>query len=114
MHLSQPVGNTGIESMRSVVVVLPASIWAMRPMLRWRTWDLAGHEANPLNPFRSKIPAVVGKGLVGLGHAVRVFFFLHELPRPPEASISSAARRSAMVFSPRLREKPISQRMARA
>src|SRR5262249_61746030 len=59
--------------MRSVVVVLPASMCAMMPMLRvrsrgtWRgmTWDAA-----------AALPAVVGESLVGLRHAMRVLLLL--------------------------------------
>src|ERR1051326_3941974 len=54
--------------MRSVAVVLPASMWAMMPMLRVRSsgiWRGMG-----------RLPAVVGESLVGLRHAMRVFALL--------------------------------------
>src|SRR3954470_20414129 len=67
--------------MRSVVVVLPASICAMIPMLRVmarsaglaislsRLSCSAGGAGATGFP---RLPAVVGEGLVGLGHLVRV------------------------------------------
>src|SRR5690606_20536479 len=75
--------------MRSVVVVLPASMWAMMPMLRtllrsvstscatgvppgWfgtiREWERMPRRRHPLSP----LPAVVGEGAVRLGHLVGV------------------------------------------
>src|SRR6185369_6519851 len=54
--------------MRSVAVVLPASIWAMMPMLRVLSsgiWRGMG-----------RLPAVVGEGLVGFRHTMRVFALL--------------------------------------
>src|SRR5918994_4849055 len=80
--------------MRSVVVVLPASMCAMMPMLRVRfsgtcrgitslgcsvagllgSWVAAteppGYSATPL-------PAIVGERLVRLGHAMSVLALLH-------------------------------------
>src|SRR6185437_2790470 len=67
--------------MRSVVVVLPASICAMMPMLRTLARSSAAFVAmvalllsrvgKGLLPVPG-LPAVVGKGLVGLGHLVGV------------------------------------------
>ena len=37
MHLADLVRDAGVNRIRSVVVVLPASIWAMMPILRWRS-----------------------------------------------------------------------------
>src|SRR5919197_1291751 len=60
--------------MRSVVVVLPASMCAMIPMLR----VLARSAVAAMVPSRfvtclcSRLPAVVREGLVGLGHLVGV------------------------------------------
>src|SRR6202035_2979764 len=61
--------------MRSVVVVLPASMCAMIPMLR----TLARSAAVMVATFRSSslmlvlvLPAVMREGLVGLRHLVRV------------------------------------------
>src|SRR5690349_24211940 len=72
--------------MRSESVVLPASMWAMMPMLRTRsrfTGDLRqAARARTLrrrlpvrNPAARRawpLPGEVGVGLVGLGHLVRV------------------------------------------
>src|ERR1700757_1236214 len=65
--------------MRSVVVVLPASICAMIPMLRTLARSTAVWVAT-LNPRSRKsrfwsalrLPAVVGEGLVGLRHLVGI------------------------------------------
>src|SRR6266487_4193149 len=82
--------------MRSVVVVLPASICAMIPMLRTlasstAVWvatacfpcSLVVFPANPLclTGFRLlPLPAVVGEGLVRFGHLVGVLAALHARP----------------------------------
>src|SRR6185312_16313076 len=78
--------------MRSVVVVFPASMCAEIPMFRYRSMGVARATVNtPLveglsgriprqpgglqggyPPFTT-LPAVVCEGLVGLGHAVRIF-----------------------------------------
>src|SRR4051812_27609708 len=94
--------------MRSVVVVLPASMWAMMPMLRTLcrsvstscatgflrkvesgrgagsgVASLEGVTPEPAAVFpRSGLPAVVREGLVRLGHLVRV---LAALDRGAEA-----------------------------
>src|SRR6266536_579375 len=74
---------------RSVVVVFPASMWAMIPMLRVRESGNSRIASPPLAPpaFRSTAvfvivicscpsPPVVGKGPVGLGHLVGVLLAL--------------------------------------
>src|SRR5680860_1713565 len=86
--------------MRSVVVVLPASMWAMMPMLRTHSrgngrfpvsvFDVAACATFCLYPFTRRadhptrrngelhvLPAVVSEGLVGLGHAQEIFLLLH-------------------------------------
>src|SRR6266853_12101 len=60
--------------MRSVVVVFPASMWAMMPMFR----VLSSATVRAINP-ESSLPAIMGKSLVGLGHAMRVVFFLDRI-----------------------------------
>src|SRR5213595_1139088 len=89
--------------MRSVVVVFPASMWAMMPMLRiWSSGVVRGialpysaktrgDQAPTVGRSRSArtprqrrgvnppLPAIVGEGPVGLGHPVRVFFLLYGL-----------------------------------
>src|SRR5436190_23274246 len=62
--------------MRSVVVVFPASMWAMMPMLRVRLSGVWRGIANVPIP-KNLLPAVVGERLVGFGHPVRVFALLH-------------------------------------
>src|ERR1022692_1709278 len=57
--------------MRSVVVVLPASMCAMMPILRIFSSGVV--RAIKL----SYLPAIVGKSLIGLGHAVDVVFLLN-------------------------------------
>ena len=59
--------------MRSVVVVLPASMWAMMPILRtFLSCSFSGLS----HSLFLLLPLVVGKGFVGFGHAVGVVFFL--------------------------------------
>src|SRR5207253_3647923 len=58
--------------MRSVVVVLPASIWAMMPILRQRS---NGTVRGILSLY--SLPPVMREGLVGFRHAVDVFFLFH-------------------------------------
>src|SRR5437763_12876491 len=58
--------------MRSVVVVLPASIWAMMPILRQRS---NGTVRGILSLY--SLPPIMREGLVGFRHAVDVFFLLH-------------------------------------
>src|SRR6266702_845794 len=85
--------------MRSVVVVLPASLCAMIPMFRQRfrgtvraTVSISHSARRSLRSFKLDssrtglavpcslppvLPAVVGECLVGLGHAVYIFLLLH-------------------------------------
>src|SRR5271169_5920353 len=79
--------------MRSVVVVLPASMCAMMPMFLHRSNGTVLDTAFFLSSFRSScslatepvksvflilfaLPPIVREGFVGLGHAVNVFFLL--------------------------------------
>src|SRR3569833_1335730 len=63
--------------MRSVVVVLPASICAEIPIFRYRSIGVARATVVTKRSFgkgwQKRLPAVVSEGLVGLCHAVRVF-----------------------------------------
>src|ERR1700743_3005586 len=65
--------------MRSVVVVLPASICAEIPMFRYRSIGVARATVVTKRSFdkgwQKRLPAVVSEGLVSLSHAVRVFAF---------------------------------------
>src|SRR5215471_9753888 len=64
---------------RSVVVVLPASMWAMIPMFRTRSSaTLVSVTAKSLCLFLA-LPAVVGEGLVGLRHSVHVVLALERV-----------------------------------
>src|SRR5581483_8274283 len=72
--------------MRSVVVVLPASMCAMIPMLRVLARSAAlAISVSRLPCWRASagrtgvtgLPAVVGEGLVGFGHLVGVLAALH-------------------------------------
>src|SRR5918996_3692294 len=60
--------------MRSVVVVLPASMWAMIPMFRTRSSATAA--CVTAKALSVSLPAVVREGLVGLRHAVHVVLLL--------------------------------------
>src|SRR5829696_6621269 len=90
--------------MRSVVVVLPASMWAMIPMFRtldrsvlmstamlWpqvSSFDDRVRLTEPwcaapaATPHRLGLPAVVGERLVGLGHLVGVLTTLYGGAQP--------------------------------
>src|SRR5919106_5990532 len=59
---------------RSVVVVLPASMWAMIPMFRTRSSATAVCVTAKALPF--SLPAVVREGLVRLRHPVHVVLLL--------------------------------------
>src|SRR5262245_20120459 len=65
--------------MRSVVVVLPASMWAMMPMLRVLSSGAERGIVAFSRGARASLPAVVGEGLVRLRHLVRVLALLHGL-----------------------------------
>src|SRR5918993_269737 len=60
--------------MRSVVVVLPASMWAMIPMFRTRSSAIACC-VTATGSF-PPLPAIVREGLVGLRHPVDVVLLL--------------------------------------
>src|SRR3954471_5997722 len=85
--------------MRSVVVVLPASMCAMMPMLR--TLARAASAAATSNPYfvsrrmlgKRRLPAVVREGLVGLRHLVGVLAALHR-------STETVARVEQLVHEP--------------
>src|SRR3954471_11472038 len=85
--------------MRSVVVVLPASMCAMMPMLR--TLARAASAAATSNPYfvsrrmlgSVRLPAVVREGLVGLRHLVGVLATLHR-------STETVARVEQLVHEP--------------
>src|SRR4029453_4899635 len=65
--------------MRSVVVVLPASMCAMMPMLRVLLSGVCLGISQNSRTSRS-LPSIVGEWSCGLGHPVRVFALL---PRAP-------------------------------
>src|SRR6266704_1155303 len=86
--------------MRSVVVVLPASICAMIPMLRTLARSTAVVVATSFLVLVSlwfwsavRLPAVVGEGLVGLRHLVHVLAPLH-------AGAQAVARVQQLVHEP--------------
>src|ERR1700691_3140966 len=62
--------------MRSVVVVLPASMWAMIPMFLTRSSAILFSATATSSP----LPAIVRKGLVGLRHAIHVVLALESVP----------------------------------
>src|SRR5438445_7589740 len=65
--------------MRSVVVVLPASMWATMPMFRILSSDTAC--VMPA-PCESALPPVMRKRLVRFSHAVRILALLHGTALP--------------------------------
>src|SRR5262245_33056897 len=63
--------------MRSVVVVLPASICAMIPMFRyWAMGVVRAMRGTFSTGFLARLPAVMGERLVGVGHFMGVFALL--------------------------------------
>src|SRR5512135_2449030 len=64
--------------MRSVVVVLPASMWALIPMFLVRSNGYCLGICSCSSPSDPS-PLEMGEGLVGLGHLVRVFLLLHRV-----------------------------------
>src|SRR5512136_2583082 len=65
--------------MRSVVVVFPASMWALIPMFLVRSSGYCLGICSCFSPSDPS-PLEMGERLVGLGHLVRVFFLLHRIP----------------------------------
>src|SRR5437764_2565866 len=82
--------------MRSVVVVLPASIWAMMPMLRnllsgaclainqsvspcGSSEKLAPGPLTNLRPNRLYLPSVMREGFVRISHAMHIFTLLDRI-----------------------------------
>src|SRR5437764_2237937 len=63
--------------MRSVVVVLPASMWAMIPMFRTRS---SATRCSVAAKSLQSLPAVVREGLVGLRHPIHVVLALVRVP----------------------------------
>src|SRR5690625_2544241 len=68
--------------MRSVVVVLPASMWAMMPMFRTvaRSSKVLAMRLVPRSVSDTRLPAVVSEGPVRFGHLVRVLTLLDGRP----------------------------------
>src|SRR5690554_2603726 len=63
--------------MRSVVVVLPASMWAMMPMLRYRSSGVTREHLLTSHPSDDvALPVIVRERAVGFRHPVRVFALL--------------------------------------
>src|SRR6185437_14499051 len=84
---------------RSVVVVLPASMCAMMPMLRTRVRSVSTSRATAFSslsnwrPTVGRSPAVVGEGLVGLRHLVHVL-------APLDGGAEAVARVEQLVHEP--------------
>src|SRR5262249_44510782 len=72
--------------MRSVVVVLPASMWAMMPMFRVRSRGTS----RAMSWHARALPAVVCEGLVRLRHAMRVLLLL-DGASPPVGGVEQLA-----------------------
>ena len=73
---------------------------------------MAARMAAESRRHRARSEAVVGEGLVGLGHLLHVVALLDGGAEAVGGVISSAARHSAIVFSRRARAKSTIQRMA--
>src|SRR5690606_41507234 len=70
--------------MRSVVVVLPASMCAAIPIFLMRSSGKSRGMTRPPLSLKDDgtLPTVVGKGAIGLGHAVNLFLAAHGPARP--------------------------------
>src|SRR2546425_5374157 len=93
--------------MRSVVVVLPASMWATIPMFRILSSDTA---CVMPSPCESTLPPVMRKRLVRFSHAVRILALLHG-PALPGGGIEDLGdqlvHHRPLVFSrPRILDQP--------
>src|SRR5450756_1151984 len=66
--------------MRSVVVVLPASICAMIPKLRSSSMACTRRMGCSLNSVVLPLPAIVREGAFGFRHPVHVFTLLNGVP----------------------------------
>src|SRR2546428_5677240 len=93
--------------MRSVVVVLPASMWATIPMFRILSSDTA---CVMPSPCESTLPPVMRKRLVRFSHAVRILALLHGPALPgggTQALGDQLAHHRPLVFSrPRILDQP--------
>src|ERR671923_583960 len=96
--------------MRSVVVVFPASMWAMIPMLRTRSSATACSVIFVLkSSFLVRLPAVVREGLVGLRHPVDVVLALEGAALLVQGVEDLACELLAHVLLPtvaRIRDEP--------
>src|SRR5256885_16847309 len=96
--------------MRSVVVVLPASMCAMMPMLR--SLARAASAAATVIPTSSRwsvLPAVMREGLVGLCHLVRVLAPLYrgtEAVARVEQLVHQPLDHGLLPTGPRVRDEP--------
>src|ERR687891_560925 len=101
--------------MRSVVVVLPASMWAMIPMFRTRSSATAA--CVTAKALSVSLPAVVREGLVGLRHAVHVVLLLERaalLLERVEELAGQLARHPLLAALARERDEPADRERARA
>src|SRR3954451_8635105 len=98
--------------MRSVVVVLPASMWAMIPMFRTRSSATAVCSLvlnSSFVSFFSCLPAVVRKRLVGLRHPVDVVLALERpalLVQGVQNLVGQLVRHALLAAVPRVGHEP--------
>src|SRR3954466_12298113 len=100
--------------MRSVAVVLPASIWAMMPMFLNLSKPISAIDIGLNASYRTLRPipfleSVVCKGLVRLSHSVNVLFLLHgaaaaigRIEQPAEEAVFHRL----FAAAPRVRDDP--------
>src|SRR5437773_6988268 len=113
--------------MRSVVVVLPASMWATMPMFRILSSDTlittpnygtgdsgpgTGHILTPVPSPKSRLwlPSIMRKCLIRFGHAVRVLALLHGAALPggciQNLSDEFVHHRPLVLTRPRIFDQP--------
>src|SRR5580704_9722241 len=108
--------------MRSVVVVLPASMWAMMPMFLQRSsgtvlgttmnsfWAPKSAVSSPPSAFSQNfLPPVVRESLIGFGHAVNIFLFLNGRAFAGggvQQFIAQLVDHAALGASPRVSQQP--------
>src|SRR6266480_3288435 len=95
--------------MRSVVVVLPASMWAMIPMFRTRSSAIAASFSLVLKRSFPALPAVVGERLVRLRHPVDVVLALERptlLVQGVQNLVCQLVRHALLAALARERDEP--------
>ena len=116
MHLAQPVADAGVKQDSLGTWCLAGVDVGHEPYVAMpRQGDLASHAINP-NPSspKSGLPPVMRERLVGVGHAVGVFFLFYGAAAPLGGVHQLRGPAAEPWISRPGTAKPIIQRMARA